>query len=72
VYVVLFPAIPLLGGGPRPWRCCVAGLLSCGHSFTESFKLLWLSEDCVFWNFQNVHKGKRLRLFMKLRGKFHE
>jgi hypothetical protein len=29
------------------------------HSCTGSFKLLCLlPEDCVFWNFQNVHNGE--------------
>jgi hypothetical protein len=59
VYVVLFPAIPLLGGGPRALavlRCRSAKLRA---SCTGSFKLLCLlPEDCVFWNFQNVHNGE--------------
>jgi hypothetical protein len=64
VYVVLFPAIPLLGGGPRALavlRCRSAKLRA---SCTGSFKLLCLlPEDCVFWNFQNVHNGEETESF---------
>jgi hypothetical protein len=69
-FVEIVRAMPLLGGGTRlqrPWRCCVAGLLSCGHSFTESLKFfVYASSKKKFLVCSAVMRPKCERL--RLRG----
>jgi hypothetical protein len=56
--VKMVRAMPLLGGGPRPWRCCVAGLLSCGCSFKRVLQVaLIVARGLCFWEFSECEYG---------------